>query len=418
MKRFAAMCLIASMIASMGSVTGYAAEADGAGQTAVYQTAGSASDETEVLDVSTATYPSDWDPEDPLNGRAYRQQQEQENLGTSDEAAYRSSAGELARSSSNVTTSWPKYNGGTTTYIHNSENVTGKNVIAGIDVSYHQGSIDWNKVKASGVQFVILRAGYRAYGSGSMAQDSRFAEYYKGAKNVGLKVGAYFYSQATTPQEAVEEANKTLSIINGCSFEMPVAFDYEYANDKYGNCVGRLYNANLSKAQKTACARAYCDTIRAAGYSTMIYANAGWCEKELNTAALRKDYQIWMARYNTYTYKESKDKGQRYGGQIDFWQCSDNAKINGINTAVDFDYWYQPASGSIVYDQSLQRWVYAIDGVIQYQACGLASNEHGWFRVDNGFVNFDFNGLCSNENGWWYLTGGKIDFDYNGLGIQ
>ena len=87
------MCLIASMIASMGSVTGYAA-----GQTAVYQTAGSASDETEVLDVSTATYPSDWDPEDPLNGRAYRQQQEQENLGTSDEAAYRSSAGELARS--------------------------------------------------------------------------------------------------------------------------------------------------------------------------------------------------------------------------------------------------------------------------------------------------------------------------------
>lgn len=65
MKRFAAMCLIASMIASMGSVTGYAAEADGAGQTAVYQTAGSASDETEVLDVSTATYPSDWDPEDP-----------------------------------------------------------------------------------------------------------------------------------------------------------------------------------------------------------------------------------------------------------------------------------------------------------------------------------------------------------------
>lgn len=152
MKRFAAMCLIASMIASMGSVTGYAAEADGAGQTAVYQTAGSASDETEVLDVSTATYPSDWDPEDPLNGRAYRQQQEQENLGTSDEAAYRSSAGELARSSSNVTTSWPKYNGGTTAYIHNSENVTGKNVIAGIDVSYHQGSIDWNKVKASGVQ--------------------------------------------------------------------------------------------------------------------------------------------------------------------------------------------------------------------------------------------------------------------------
>lgn len=116
-----------------------------------------------------------------------------------------------------------------------------------------------------------------------------------------------------------------------------------------------------------------------------------------------------MARYNTYTYKESKDKGQRYGGQVDFWQCSDNAKINGINTAVDFDYWYQPASGSIVYDQSLQRWVYAIDGVIQYQACGLASNEHGWFRVDNGFVNFDFNGLCSNENGWWYLTGGKID---------
>ncbi len=415
MKRFAAMCLIASMIASMGSVTGYAAEADGAGQTAVYQTAGSAFDETEVLDVSTATYPSDWDPEDPLNGRAYRQQQEQENLGTSDEAAYRSSAGELARSSSNVTTSWPKYNGGTTTYIHNSENVTGKNVIAGIDVSYHQGSIDWNKVKASGVQFVILRAGYRSYGSGSMAQDSRFAEYYKGAKSVGLKVGAYFYSQATTQQEAVEEANKTLSIINGCSFEMPVAFDYEYANDKYGNCVGRLYNANLSKAQKTACARAYCDTIRAAGYSTMIYANAGWCEKELDTAALRKDYQIWMARYNTYTYKESKDKGQRYGGQIDFWQCSDNAKINGINTAVDFDYWYQPASGSIVYDQSLQRWVYAIDGVIQYQACGLASNEHGWFRVDNGFVNFDFNGLCSNENGWWYLTGGKIDFDYNGL---
>lgn len=82
-----------------------------------------------MIGCTTATYPSDWDPEDPLNGRAYRQQQEQENLGTSDEAAYRSSAGELARSSSNVTTSWPKYNGGTTAYIHNSENVTGKNVL-------------------------------------------------------------------------------------------------------------------------------------------------------------------------------------------------------------------------------------------------------------------------------------------------
>lgn len=408
------MCLIASMVVSMGSVTGYAAETDGAGQSAVYQTADSVSDETEALDVSTAEYPSDWDPEDPLNGRAYRQQQEQESSETSGVAAYSSSAGELARSS-NVTTSWPKYSGGTTTYTHNSENVTGKNVIAGIDVSYHQGTIDWNKVKASGVQFVILRAGYRAYGSGSMAQDNKFAEYYKGAKSVGLKVGAYFYSQATTTQEAVEEANKTLSIISGCSFEMPVAFDYEYANDVYGNCVGRLYNANLSKAQKTACARAYCDTIRAAGYATMIYANAGWCEKELDTAALRNDYQIWMARYNTYTYNENRDKGLRYGGQIDFWQCSDNAKIDGINTAVDFDYWYQPASGSIVYDQGLQRWVYAINGIVQYQASGLSSNENGWFRVDNGLVNFDFNGLCSNENGWWYLTGGKIDFNYNGL---
>ena len=417
MKRFAAMCLIAIMVVSMGSVTGYAAEVDRTGgQAGVYQATEALSDGTETAsaDVSSQTeYPSDWDPEDPLNGRAYRQMQEAEE--ENEAAAYSYSAGDLAKSSSNVTTSWPKYNGGITTYTHNAENVTGKNVIAGIDVSYHQGTIDWNQVKASGVEFVILRAGYRAYGSGSMAQDTKFEEYYKGAKSVGLKVGAYFYSQATTTQEAVEEANKTLSIISGHSFEMPIAFDYEYANDAYGNCVGRLYNANLSKAQKTECARAYCNTIKAAGYSTMIYANAGWCEKELDTASLRNDYQIWMARYNTYTYNESRDKGQRYGGQIDFWQCSDNAKINGINTGVDFDYWYQPASGSIVYDQSLQRWVYAINGVIQYQASGLSSNENGWFRVDNGFVNFDFNGLCSNENGWWYLTGGKIDFNYNGL---
>ena len=124
-------------------------------------------------------YPQEWDEEDPQNARAYEQL-----YGTSGEEPLLYSA----LSDGGVKTTW-----GTTTYTHNNFNTDGKKIMVGIDVSYHNGVIDWNKVKASGIQFAILRVGYRAYVSGSIGADSKFRTYITDAQKAGIKVGVYFF---------------------------------------------------------------------------------------------------------------------------------------------------------------------------------------------------------------------------------
>jgi len=437
MKRIAVMCLIASLTMSVSGIPAYAQSAVNTGNTVstVEKTTAVQENENQSVEaVNEDKYPDDWDEEDPENARAYLQQYgdgndtetyaEDSNNGI---AMFSMDSMNLARSSSAVTTKWENYTvdkneniTGTkiNTYTHNASNTDGKSIVAGIDVSYHNETIDWNKVKASGVEYAMIRIGYRGYRGGTIAStgDSKFKSYIEGAKAAGLKVGVYFFSQAITPQEAEEEADWTLEHIKGYQLDLPVAIDYEFAGtkDKNGNSLERLNNANLSKEQKTENVSVFCDKVKAAGYQAMVYSSSNWLEHDMDTYALNQKYGVWMARYNTHSYVDS-EKGKFYGGKLDIWQCSSTAKVDGIEKCVDLDYLYEVGKTDIIKDPTTGDWYYTVDGEVDESYTGVAHNSNGWWRIENGKVNFDFNGIASNENGTWYLTGGKVDFNYNGF---
>ena len=143
---------------------------------------------------------------------------------------------------------------------YKSDTVTSR---TGIDVSEYQGNIDWAKVKASGIEFAIIRVGYRGYSTGKIVQDAGFAANIKGAEAAGLKVGVYFFSQAITADEASEEADYVLSCIKGCSLEYPVVFDWEPMG------VSTARTDGLSTSVLDGCAGTFCGRITAAGYKPM-----------------------------------------------------------------------------------------------------------------------------------------------------
>lgn len=189
----------------------------------------------------------------------------------------------------------------------------------GIDVSKFQGTIDWNAVKADGITFAIIRCGYRGYGTGALVEDSTYRQNIQGAINAGLKVGVYFYSQAINEAEAVEEASMVLSLVSGYSLPLGVYYDTE-------SVAGGRANA-ISAAQRTACAVAFCETIRNAGYKAGVYSYASWFYNALNFANISK-YNIWIAQYRdtlSFNYK------------YNIWQYTGSGRVNGISTAVDMN---------------------------------------------------------------------------------
>lgn len=205
---------------------------------------------------------------------------------------------------------------------------SGISKVYGIDVSYYQGNIDWKKVKNSGVEFVIIRVGYRGYGSaGTLVEDPRFKTYLDGAAKAGLKVGVYFYTQAITTAEAQEEAKFVLDRIKGYSLQMPVYYDIESVDYD----TGRLDSAGLSKAQKTALCIAFCDTIIKSGYSAGVYANYTWLNYYIDGAGLGRKYPIWLAHYTSNT---------NYDQRMDMWQYSGSGTVSGISAYTDVNVWY------------------------------------------------------------------------------
>ena len=191
----------------------------------------------------------------------------------------------------------------------------------GIDVSKFQGSIDWNAVKADGITFAIIRCGYRGYGSGALVEDSTYRANIRGAINAGLKVGVYFYSQATNEAEAVEEASMVLSLVSGYSLPLGVYYDTE----KVAGDTGRA--DTISAAQRTVCAVAFCETIRNSGYSAGVYSYASWFYNSLNFANISK-YNIWIAQYRdtlNFSYK------------YNIWQYTGSGHVNGISKPVDMN---------------------------------------------------------------------------------
>lgn len=205
---------------------------------------------------------------------------------------------------------------------------SGVSKVYGIDVSYYQGNIDWKKVKNSGVEFVIIRVGYRGYGSaGTLVEDPKFKTYLDGATKAGLKVGVYFYTQAITTAEAQAEAKFVLDRIKGHSLQMPVYYDIESVDYD----TGRLDSAGLSKAQKTALCTAFCDTIIKSGYSAGVYANYTWLKYYIDGAGLGKKYPIWLAHYTSNT---------NYDQRMDMWQYSGSGTVSGISAYTDVNVWY------------------------------------------------------------------------------
>lgn len=216
-------------------------------------------------------------------------------------------------------------------YTHNAR-FDGYNILNGIDVSVYQGDINWNAVKAEGIDFVIVRVGYRGYGdAGTMREDANFRRNIEGALAAGLKVGVYMFSQAITTQEAVEEANFLLSRISGYNITFPVVMDFEYASTSSGEG-GRLYNANLSRQQATEVCKGFCYTVSNAGYTPMVYANKSMLRNHLNASEISAIADIWLANYATQT---------DYEGEFKCWQYTSGGYVNGISGRVDMDFWYE-----------------------------------------------------------------------------
>ncbi len=192
----------------------------------------------------------------------------------------------------------------------------------GIDVSVFQGDIDWTAVKNDGVDFVMLRIGYRGYGpEGKLGVDDKFEENYRNASSAGLKVGAYFFSQATTAAEAREEASFVLDRIRGLSLDYPIAYDWEHID--YDNA----RTDNMTNEQISECAAAFCDRISAAGYPALIYFNRelGYFNYDLSMVS---DCHFWVAEYVSvpsfvFDYK--------------IWQYEKTGRVNGIEGNVDMN---------------------------------------------------------------------------------
>ena len=192
----------------------------------------------------------------------------------------------------------------------------------GADFSKHQGTIDWASVKQSGVEFVILRAAVRGYGSsGNLVTDSQIAANIEGALSQNIDVGIYVFSQAVTTEEAVEEAERALDIIKGYDIKLPIYFDSEYSGAP--NRTGRA--DGLTKAERTSLAIAFCETVRNAGYKPGVYASKSFFYDNLDYAALQsRGYEIWLAHYI------SSVTDFKYPYNI--WQYTSKGSIGGVQS--------------------------------------------------------------------------------------
>ena len=240
----------------------------------------------------------------------------------------------------------------------------GKKVNHGVDVSRWQTNIDWSGMKASGVDFAIIRAGFRSAGDGSMGVDPYLSKNIENAYAAGVKVGIYFFSQACTVQEAIEEAEYCYSIIKDYAgkISLPVFMDYEYSN-YYDSSVGGYVNGRLKvqhaqdasnaatsyeyKSGHSKVVNAFCDTISKYGFNAGVYANRSMLTSQMYVSEVSSQYHIWLANYASYT---------PYADRLSAWQyCSDNTNLDayinigdsrynssGTYTAkpIDSDFWF------------------------------------------------------------------------------
>lgn len=201
----------------------------------------------------------------------------------------------------------------------------------GVDVSKYNGTVNWNQVKAFGVDFAIVRVGYRGYGaSGTLNIDERYIENIEGAVKAGINVGVYMFSQATTIAEARAEADYILAHIKNYKITLPVVMDFEFASNSNG-LTGRLWNAKLSKTAATNICNAFCERVKVAGYTPMVYADKNMLTNYLNANSLTG--KVWLAHY-------TGGASSSYTGEYEYWQCASTGYVPGISGNVDLNFRY------------------------------------------------------------------------------
>jgi len=194
----------------------------------------------------------------------------------------------------------------------------------GIDVSKWNGEINWDKVKDAGVEYAIIRVGYRGSVTGSLIEDPFFRKNVEGASAAGIPIGVYFFTQAVTEVEAVEEASMVLELCKGYDLTYPIFIDTEGAG---GN--GRA--DALEVDTRTAVCQAFCETIRRAGKTAGIYASKNWFNNRLDISHLPENYVIWLAEYGD---------APTYGADYHMWQYTSSGRITGIEGRVDLNLSY------------------------------------------------------------------------------
>lgn len=275
---------------------------------------------------------------------------------------------------------------------------------SGIDVSEHNGVVDWQSVYQSGVRFAFIRVGYRGWGTGRILSDIKADINIKNAKAAGIKVGAYFYSKALNTIEAAEEGNFVLSKIKDMSLDLPVMLDVEFdgKND-------RLQSADLSRQQMTDNVLAFCNVLNNAGYNSGIYASKDFIQQNFNIDEItgNGNNTVWLAHWNDTT---------DYSGSFDFWQYQ-IGKVSGVKNDTDMDRWLYPGR---TYHQGWKQqdgkwWYRNLNGsypVSQWKTDNGQSyyfDEQGymvtgWQQMSNQWYYFFPNGNAAGE-GWQLING-------------
>lgn len=273
-----------------------------------------------------------------------------------------------------------------------------QNSIPGIDVSYWQGTIDWDKVKAEGIQFTFIRVGH-----GSRKLDTKFERNITEANRVGIPAGVYFYSTAQSVEQAILDAQFVIDSIQGYTISYPVVIDMEDSSQ-----------VNLGKQVITDMIIAFCNEIREAGYTPMIYCNENWYKNYIDFEQLG-DIERWIARYNV--------KGAA-NIERDIWQAGSTTRLNGINGNADIDFAYTDYSKSITprtasaatyvkttglwKEDSVGKWFSRLDGTYP---------SNGWEEIKGKWYYFDKDGYMLSDqwmfinNAWYYINEDGVRVD-------
>jgi GH25 family lysozyme M1 (1,4-beta-N-acetylmuramidase) len=287
-------------------------------------------------------------------------------------------------------------------------------VVHGIDVSEFQNEIDWKKVKSSEADFVFVRAGYRRGETGELAEDADFREFMKGAEKSGIMVGAYFFSQALNEEEAVEEADYLLELVEPYDIDMPLVIDYElFEGGRLQQAVKAGEMPNASDYHNVVIA--FCNRIEEAGYESAVYANYDMLTNYMDSTILDKEEVIWAAQYGGSCHVK---------GNYRYWQCAEDAKISGIKGTVDHDIWYiepgrvyptkargsksQTSIGDVKVEFDEGETVF--DVLVRIcERLGIQI-EYSWTPMYNSYYVESINHLyemdCGPESGWMYKVNG------------